>query len=647
MIAYRPDVDGLRAVAIVTVVACHIGLPGWSGGYVGVDIFFVISGFLITSLLVAEAEAYRHIDLWGFYARRVRRLLPAFLTVLSGTLLLGLFCLVSLDGEQQALAKSAIAALLLNANHYYWLATGGYFDRPAELLPLLHLWSLAVEEQFYLIWPLGLMALLGVRPSQTYHQRVMTALWVVLLASLGLSIWLTWTRPSAAFYLMPSRAWELAVGSILALVPVRTQSAHAVLGGIALSFSGIVAITTAVASYGQNTAFPGFAALLPVLGAAALIAGNALAPQGFPARFLSSAPMVMIGRVSYSWYLWHWPLLAITRSVQLGTKDLLRDFLLAGILAFVLACATYRWIENPIRRSSMLRSYPARVTVRFGVLVTVVCVLLAASLGARARLGPKSALELKLMVAAADRPPLQEACHGAGESRPLLPSVDRCVLPPGSRVVDTILWGDSHADHWMPALAEIARNNRMSVYQLTRDGCPPYLPTTRAGDDLSAHRCATAQRLAVKEIEEHRSNRGLKTVVLSSDWVAQDAQIRSRLPGTLDHLGTLGLKVLIIGPTPGLRYTAPECLLRHNERFCAWPRADYNRKRARTMHELAQATSDRPYVKFLDPTPFFCDEELCRAIRNGQVLYRDAGHVSASASRSFAAFASADFSWLR
>ena len=219
MIGYRPDIDGLRAIAILTVVACHVGVGGWSGGYVGVDVFFVISGYLITSLLVAEAKQHQRIDLWGFYARRVRRLLPALLTVVLGALLLGLIFLVSVDGEQQGLARSAVAALLFNANHYYWWTTGGYFDTPTALLPLLHLWSLSVEEQFYLIWPLGLIGLLGRRSAHGFEQRVRVVLSVVVVVSFAFAIWLVSRNQSAAFYLMPARAWELALGAIVAVMP--------------------------------------------------------------------------------------------------------------------------------------------------------------------------------------------------------------------------------------------------------------------------------------------------------------------------------------------------------------------------------------------------------------------------------------------
>jgi peptidoglycan/LPS O-acetylase OafA/YrhL len=644
---YRPDIDGLRAVAIITVVGNHVGLPGWSGGYVGVDVFFVISGFLITSMLVTEAVQYRRIDLWAFYARRVRRLLPAFLTVLLGTLLLGAIYLGSTDGEQQGLVKSATAAVLLNANHYFWHATGGYFDRPAELQPLLHLWSLSVEEQYYLVWPLALIGLLHWKPRFDYRRKVVVTLSFIALVSFLFSLWCLSRTQSAAFYLMPARAWELAMGAVIALVPLRAQSSCSPIG-IVLGYSGLAAITLAVTVYDQTT--PGGALLLPVLGTIALIAGNKLAPNGLPARILSSKAMVGIGLISYSWYLWHWPLLAITRSVQLGGRDLLRDFLLAGIAALVLACATYRWIEKPMRGNTRLRSLGPRANVSLGALASASCILLAASLGAWAKYDSTSSLEMKLTAAKRDRPPLHEICHNHLNQEARLPRPDQCVVSGGSKNVDAVLWGDSYAAFWMPALTEISEKDRISTYQLTRDKCPPLLEfnITRSSDPTQPRKCLEFQRMAFDEIRRLRTERGLRSVILAANWVAYSGdRMEETLGPTLDLLGGLGLRVLIIGPSPNLPYKAPECLLRHDERFCAVKKVDFYNQRARALDAIERAINGRTDVRVLDPTSFFCDDKICPAIRDGVVIYIDTGHVTATASRNFADFAGAELGWLR
>ena len=650
MIGYRPDIDGLRAIAILTVVACHVGVGGWSGGYVGVDVFFVISGYLITSLLVAEAKQHQRIDLWGFYARRVRRLLPALLTVVLGALLLGLIFLVSVDGEQQGLARSAVAALLFNANHYYWWTTGGYFDTPTALLPLLHLWSLSVEEQFYLIWPLGLIGLLGRRSAHGFEPRVRVVLSVVVVVSFAFAIWLVSRNQSAAFYLMPARAWALALGAIVAVMPSPARAKDQSFIGAALGFAGLGAIAVAVTAYDRTTVFPGTAALLPALGAVAVIVGNGLAPKGLPSRALSWKPMVIIGLVSYSWYLWHWPLLAIARSVRLGDTDLWRDGVLAGVLGFGLACATYRWIESPIRWSSKARSYGARAAVSIGLLATVTCTLFASGLGAWAKFSPKSPTELRMIAARADLPPLQRVCFNLMEQSPRLPSSDQCLEPKGSTKVDIVLWGDSHADHWMPAFAGLATEEGVPTQELTRSNCPPTLPGLlgKLADPIQKGRCVAFQQMSIDEIDRLRLERGLKGVILSAAWyVYPVGEIGAALSATLDHFESLGLKVLIIAPTPWLRYHAPDCLLRHEESFCAMPRADLETYLEPAYREIKRVATGRKFVKIFDPVPLVCDEVMCMAVRHGKILYTDNSHLSATVSRAFADFVRQDFLWLR
>jgi peptidoglycan/LPS O-acetylase OafA/YrhL len=649
VIAYRLDIDGLRAVAILTVVCCHVGLPGWSGGYIGVDIFFVISGFLITSLLVAEAEQNRRIDLWAFYARRVRRLVPALLTVLLATLLLGKIYLVSLDGEQQGLAKSAIAALVLNANHYFWQAGGGYFDRPADLHALLHTWSLSVEEQYYLVWPLALIGLIGWQPQSDYRRKVGAVLVAVASTSFVFSLWCLSRTESAAFYLMPARAWELAVGAFVALLPLGDRSNQSRFLGSALGYGGLAAIAYAVTSYDRNTPFPGGAALLPVLGTVAVIAGNGLAPSGLPARLLSNKGMVGIGLVSYSWYLWHWPLLAIARSVRLGGRDPLRDFLLAGILAFVLACATYRWIEKPVRCSPGLRSLGAGANIGFATLASVTCILFAASLGAWAKYGSKSPIEIEMAAAQHDMSPLHVTCQNTLDQEPRLAPLDECLIPGGKELVDVVLLGDSYAEHWMPALTQVSATNGMSFYQLTRDACPPLLEfKITHSDPTQASKCLEFQQVAFEEIRRLRTERGLRAVILSASWrLYAGERMETALGATLDALDRLGVRVLIIGNSPNLPNEVPECLLRYAERLCAMTRADFNNQRAETSDAIDRAARGRNNVRILDPTPLLCNDEVCPAIRDGVVTYMDKGHITATASRNLATSISAGLAWLR
>lgn len=280
------------------VVAFHVGLPGFSGGFVGVDVFFVISGFLITGLLVREQEQSGRIDILDFYARRVRRLVPAMSMVLVAVMILGLVFLLP-TGEQQALAKSVLAVTGFVSNVYFAVVQSDYFSARADGLPLLHTWTLAVEEQFYLFWPLALAMTAWLTRARLGQRRLLA--WLIAagsLASLAACVIVMWRWPQWAFFATPFRAWEFGVGALFALLP--RGAGIGPRWGAWLTLGGIAAILAAVVLFSGRTLFPGMAALLPVAGAAAVIAGGAAAPMAGLTRLLGSAPMVAIGKVSYS-----------------------------------------------------------------------------------------------------------------------------------------------------------------------------------------------------------------------------------------------------------------------------------------------------------------------------------------------------------
>ncbi|MCU0664687.1 MAG: acyltransferase, partial [Myxococcota bacterium] len=349
---------------MLAVVAYHANVPFVTGGFVGVDVFFVISGFLITNLLIAEQNSKGRISLLNFYVRRVRRILPAFLLVIVGTLILSWIFLYPVNGEQQTVAKSAIAALLLSANHFFY-STISYFNNQAEQMPLLHLWSLSVEEQFYVVWPLLLLLL-------SDRRRLLLVLIAVWIASFALSVWLVIWDQSAAFFLMPARAWELATGALLAFfIPASSSHGSKYHIGIACSLLGITMIFASIFLLDRATPFPGAAALLPVIGTALVIWGNAAAARSWVALALSYRPIVFVGLISYSLYLWHWPLLTFANAETLGQPH---PLLVAGLvtLAFMLSWMTYRFVEVPFRRSTQVLALGQWQTLRFA---TAGCVL--------------------------------------------------------------------------------------------------------------------------------------------------------------------------------------------------------------------------------------------------------------------------------
>lgn len=350
--AYRPDIDGLRAVAVVAVILYHLGL-GVSGGFVGVDAFLVLSGFLITRIIAADLEAGTF-SLATFWERRIRRIWPAFLAVIAATLAAGWFLLVPADFR--TLGKDSLWQCLMVANIHFW-GEAGYFAPESETRPLLHLWSLSLEEQFYLCFPpiLAALWLKGPRTSRRW-------LWIAFVASLVGSAVLLPRSPAATFYLLPTRAWELLAGSLLALVApaIRSRGRHDVAG-----IAGLVLLVVPMLAYGRSTPFPGLAAV-PVCAGTSLLLWAGSRADSWTARLLGCAPMREIGRRSYSAYLWHWPLIAFAHSWY---GDVLPDRIVVSILAMtaVLSWASFRWIEQPFRTGRTAQDVPVRTFVLAGL----------------------------------------------------------------------------------------------------------------------------------------------------------------------------------------------------------------------------------------------------------------------------------------
>lgn len=298
-IAYEPHIDGIRAIAVIAVVLYHCELAIVSGGFVGVDIFFVISGYLVTKILVREHNSTGRLDLTRFYARRMKRLFPAAFLMMAIVLLLGALSLEAAVGEVQDLSKSVLSAMVFQANHYF-LATTDYFSAAAVEVPLLHMWSLSVEEQFYLVWPALLIAWTNCRTP--FVRRVSIGLLVV--TSFTLSVWLTAKHPSAAFHLVPSRAWEFGAGAVVGVASMGKYTLRSSTA-LFLTLTGLALIFSSVIGYDHATVFPGVAAIPPVLGTAALIEGLRHRPESLVGTVLANRGVVQVGLLSYGWYLWH------------------------------------------------------------------------------------------------------------------------------------------------------------------------------------------------------------------------------------------------------------------------------------------------------------------------------------------------------
>lgn len=606
---------------MLSVVLYHAGI-GPAAGFAGVDVFFVISGYLITALLHREWSVTGRIDLFAFYARRFRRLFAALVLVVVTTLLVSA-CVLSPYGEFRQVALSAAAAFAFASNFFFEMTTGGYFDSSTDKLPLLHLWSLAVEEQFYLLWPVLLMVVLRLRP------RSLTPVLVVLtLGSLVLAELLIINNPQAAFYQMPARFWELSIGGLIALRPSgRLQD-----GRTAASLSLVILIAGVVIPVGH---FPGVGALPAVAGAALLLyAVHGTSRLGMAGKCLKSRPMVFFGLISYSLYLWHWPLLALDKATRAGPSPL-ESRLLLCVAAVLLAWFTYRFVERPFRRAAPGSSCPRVIAA--GLSATVALAVATVTLGDFLdREPPASDLA---SVTAHDKPENQFSCHYRGnESLSIFPK-------PGCNYVRTtparvVIWGDSMALAWQPFAWAIGQRTGVSATSYSRDACPPVLDYSNGKRTVEDRLCRKFNSLVVEKI------RDVDTLILSARWTtalrpgvsqAADNDLQARLHETIQTVSPDVRNIILLGPTPSLRDTAPGCINASSLDACAVSRREFDAEAGESRMILASLAAQYDKVSYIELADFFCTPEVCPVLKDGYGLYWDSYHVSSTAARKFSA----------
>ncbi|MEJ7929450.1 acyltransferase family protein [Ramlibacter sp. AN1015] len=634
-VAYRADIDGLRAVAVMAVVIHHIAPELLHGGFVGVDVFFVISGFLITKIIHTEMREQRFSFL-EFYARRARRILPALLAVVVATLAAG--WLLQLPSDYRATLRSAVAAVFSVSNILFSTTTKGYFDETDERLnPLLHTWSLGVEEQFYLFFPFALLVWMRLPRSL----RV-AALLVAGVISLAAAQALVQRYPDYVFYLLPFRAWEFMVGGALAigLVPAPKRAVMRSL----LVACGLAAIAWSCLYLSAATPFPGLAALLPVCGAAAVIhAGSGGAISGL-GRVLAWRPVVFVGLVSYSLYLWHWPVLVLADYTALLPSGAAGGAIVFG-MSFALAVLSYQFVERPFRAKQ-----PQRLPVRLALALSLVgAVSLAAAAGEQTR-GFSGRF-------APDVVRLDAARTALGEWRPCFnkPFASACTIGASDAPPDALLWGDSHALSWAPAVhAELQKIDR-SAFMVSVAGCPPLLDIrNQINPGCAAH---NAEVLA-----ELRADPALRTVVLAGYWntyFRPNGPIeyrggRTRAPaGPLDgveaasvalrrtvrQLTELGIEVIVIGPVPVYPRSVPTVVAL--ERLLRRPLLDRSaapqqEKHAAFFSALA-GLEGQPRVRVVRPLDWLCVDGECKVVDGAESMYRDAHHLSVHGAQYLAA----------
>jgi len=621
---YRPDIDGLRAFAILSVLGFH-AFPAWvPGGFIGVDVFFVISGFLISGILLSDLRSGQF-SLTHFYARRIRRIFPALIAVLIASL--GFGYLILWPEEYKRLAKHAAggAGFIVNV---MLQQEAGYFDQQAETKPLLHLWSLGVEEQFYIFWPLMLWV------GWKIKRHTGLAISVVLALSFAINLELACHDKVMDFYSLLSRFWELLAGGALAWgtqnniwrQPSRVLSET-------LSLIGLVMILSADFALDKNMSFPSWAALLPVCGAASLIAAGG---DTFIGRKIMAHPCAVgIGLISYPLYLWHWPLLSYAQIINGDEPS--RSVRMAMIaLAILAATLTYKFIEVPIRK----RKRDQRTIVILVVMMALLGSLSAALFFTNAPIGRFADQEetarlldnAKLFKNWEDNV-RQDICHlqdpSKTEQAPLCIEKTRPLL---------VLWGDSHAATLYPGLKDLQATHPFGLVQLTQSGCPPILDIPKA---VFRPNCNEVNRRILRQVSELKPD----VILLAAAWKHQDypmeaSEILSGLTTTLASIKNVApkAKIIVIGPAPRWTSTLPSIYRRSLTFTSAPPPVRLSKFLDPDLFVLDQSIEmkmSEMKITYLAPRPILCDAGGCLT-RLGKgydtLTYMDEGHLSKAGS---------------
>ncbi|WP_336968790.1 acyltransferase family protein [Sphingobium aromaticiconvertens] len=639
---YRADVDGLRAIAVIVIILFHAELAPFAGGFVGVDIFFVISGYLITRLIMADID-HGDFSIITFYKRRVRRLFPALFAMLAVTLVAGVFLLLPRD--LASLGRNITGTTLFVSNFFFW-EQAGYFEGDAHYKPLLHTWSLAVEEQYYIVYPLLLSLLKRWWPHSV--KSVMLAL--TLLSFFG-AVLMMRIDPSAAFYLAPFRAWELLLGALIALRVFPVLPAR--LTGF-FSLSGAILIAGSVLLYSDLTPFPGISALVPCLGTALILYAGEHAKPAIN-RLLAQRPIVFIGLISYSVYLWHWPIFVFVRYYAIEKLTTLESL---GLLLFSLAVGALSWrtIEMPFRKSRNWRIRTPILRLASGVMALSIFAggSIYAANGLPDRF-PKTTQRLSDYALSMN--PEADMC---ADVELQLRKGSPCTIGPRDQA-QLFLWGDSHAGALFGAMQVLAKEGKSTIYGAT-PRCPPLLGL---GTDAA---CIAGNQ---KRLDYVLSHPEIDTVILAARWslylegrmVEGPAETNGNLPRLFDATGheyepftrdasrhfryafyalvkrllLADKKVVLLYPVPETGYDIPSTLARINSQggnpaAFTISRDIYDRRQSEALRLLDQLGRRRALYRVY-PEDALCNRTDCVTSVDGRPLYFDSHHLSIPGAR--------------
>ncbi|MCA1491779.1 acyltransferase family protein [Sinorhizobium alkalisoli] len=634
---FRPDIEGLRALAVSGVVAFHFGLSGLPGGFVGVDIFFVISGYLITRHLQQEIARSGTVNLWRFYARRARRLLPASLFVILTTLIVGYFILA--PSEQQFYSKGSLFASAYMINLWLIRWTVDYFATDASNNPFIHFWSLSVEEQFYLVWPALLLLLAKFRPGRG-------GLFVLLAIIAAVSFAFCWRMTAIsqpwAFYFSPFRAWEFALGG-LASMALPQEWARRFRFSPILGWIGLLLIAIAYLTVTEEVPFPGSIALLPVIGTAMVLLSGAHQSGAGPKSLLALRPLQEIGKLSYSLYLWHWPV--IVYAGILKPELTIADRLLCGAATLALSVFSYRFIENPVRQNGWLAAKTSR-SLALAVLLTGAGTTLA--YGSAALASRSLDTEQRQVLRSAER-------QSAARSFDTDCVLDReevkpkaCSFGAADPKKTIVLFGDSHADHWSTPLKKIAEAKGWRLVTYMKSSCPTAsVPVWNGVLMRSYEECDEFKERAFREIAslkpdmvilsqysssyvENEINHASNPIALK-DWTAG-------LRRTIERLEADGSEVVLLRDVPVHKAYLDKCVARalwqeRSPSVCDTPRAEAVEETVPAAERAVAAALNAEYVDLID---LFCNETVCPAVIGGKLTFRDRHHIATAYAESLA-----------
>jgi peptidoglycan/LPS O-acetylase OafA/YrhL len=646
MIGYRPDIDGLRAVAVLPVVLFHARIAGFEGGFIGVDVFFVISGYLITGILLDDLRQ-ESFSILRFYERRIRRIFPALFVIFFFCLVVAYEIFLPLDFEK--FANSLLAATFFSSNVLFWFESG-YFDAPSELKPLLHTWSLAVEEQFYIFFPIFLFVIWRFARS-----RLIPITATILVLSFLIGVWQVRVEPSGAFFLPPARIWELMLGALLAMGAVPRFGGATV--HQAASVLGLGLIAWGVFAFSPQTSFPGESALFPCLGAGLLIYSGGC-HQSLVYRILATKGMVFIGKISYSLYLWHWPLLVFANYYAVSELTALET---ASIIAVSLAlsAASWRYVESPFRGRQPILRRPALFALAGSAMSAAAALAIVVAVGdGLPRRVPAEVVQLAN--GATDKDPGRQKCENRSPWQ-IRNRVMCLVGAQGSGEPSFVYWGDSQAEAYFAAFGEAAREAGRAGWYATRPGCPSLFGVSLIRPGFDEICIALSKEVEALIADSH----SVDTVFLASAWslyatgqryapekgpdvliqdertvepsLAENRRVfREGLERTVKRLHELGKKVVVVASAPEVGWYVPSVLA-----LAKWfdrpldirPRLEDYLARQTSVFQQFREVQERYGVQVVYPHEPLCNSEYCEVSRDGKSLYYDFTHLNNAGNR--------------